>query len=355
MPELEGPDHIMGMKSCAWIPAAERENRKSATAPDGLPRSQDSAHPRHRRCRAARRATAVNWRVGVYGVARLAVTSAFYVQSIALRRELPGPRARQRLQHDVDRDRAKPLRGSRLVYDSHELWPDRNGRPEWRPWLVACEALFVRVADATITTSPGYAAAMASRYRVAPPIVVRNVPALTGGARRRVPPDDRDSAVAVYVGGLMPGRGLEQAIDALAQAPGVRLRLIGPGRESYRDALRQRIDAAGMSDRVDVRTAVAPSTVLDAIADADMGLMLIQPICRSYELTLPNKLFEYAAAGLPILASDLPVIGPLVRDEGLGEVVAAADLEQIALAMRRLAEPGTTGGCATGFAPTASG
>ena len=39
-----------------------------------------------------------------------------------------------------------------------------------------------------------------------------------------------------------------------------------------------------------------------------MGLCLIQPICRSYELTLPNKLFEYACAGLPILASDLPVI-----------------------------------------------
>ena len=43
--------------------------------------------------------------------------------------------------------------------------------------------------------------------------------------------------------------------------------------------------------------------------------MLIEPVCRSYELTLPNKLFEYAAAGLPMLSSDLPVIGALVRGE----------------------------------------
>ena len=114
---------------------------------------------------------------------RLAVTSAFYVQSIALTRENSPA-----LVHANDYNTmwigivAKLLCGSRLVYDSHELWPDRNGRPEWRPWLLACEALFVRAADATITTSPGYAAAIASRYRVAPPIVVRNVPALTGRA-----------------------------------------------------------------------------------------------------------------------------------------------------------------------------
>jgi len=39
------------------------------------------------------------------------------------------------------------LTGARLVYDAHELWPDRNLRPEWRPWLLACEALFTRVVD----------------------------------------------------------------------------------------------------------------------------------------------------------------------------------------------------------------
>ncbi len=67
--------------------------------------------------------------------------------------------------------------------------------------------------------------------------------------------------------------------------------------------------------------------------------MLIQPVCRSYELTLPNKLFEYAAAGLPILASDLAVIGQVVRSEGLGEVVGADDIEQIARAMERFGDP----------------
>src|SRR5204863_6460443 len=79
---------------------------------------------------------------------RLAVTGAYYVLGAALvRRERPG------LVHANDYNTmwigiaAKLLRGSRVVYDCHELWADRNGRPEWRPWLVASEFLFMRAAD----------------------------------------------------------------------------------------------------------------------------------------------------------------------------------------------------------------
>jgi hypothetical protein len=62
----------------------------------------------------------------------------------------------------------KLLVRARLVYDSHELWADRNGRWEWRPWLMAAEALFVRVADAVIASSSGHADVLAKRYRISP-------------------------------------------------------------------------------------------------------------------------------------------------------------------------------------------
>jgi glycosyltransferase involved in cell wall biosynthesis len=229
---------------------------------------------------------------------------------------------------------AKLLCGSRVVYDSHELWADRNGRPEWRPWLIAGEMLFVRAADTVITASPGYADALAGRYRVPRPAVIRNIPVAPSA-----PAPPAEEACAIYVGGLMPGRGLECGIEALARVPGLHMTLVGPGAAGYRARLLALAKRAGVADRLRLLPAVAPDQVLNAIRGASFGLMLIEPVCRSYELTLPNKLFEYAAAGVPMLAADLPVIGAVVREHGLGEAVATDDVARVAEAVRRLLDP----------------
>jgi glycosyltransferase involved in cell wall biosynthesis len=221
---------------------------------------------------------------------------------------------------------------SRLLYDSHELWADRNGRWESRTWLIAAEALFVRVADQVITTSPGHAEAIARRYRTPRPLVVRNIPDWAprpAGAPRNPP-------TIVYVGGLMPGRGLEQMIDALPLLPDIALRVIGPGSERYSSQLQARARAAGVESRVELVAPVLPPAVPETLQGASIGLCLIQPVCRSYELSLPNKLLEYAAAEVPVLASDLPVIATLVRDSGLGAVVRPDDAASIAAGARSL-------------------
>lgn len=277
---------------------------------------------------------------------RLLVTVAFVVQGIAV-----ALRTSPDLVHANDYDTmwigvaAKMLRGSRLVYDAHELWPDQDGAPGWRPWLIACEWLFVHLADARVTVSPGCAEAIARRYRVASPVVVRNVP---DRVLERAEPH-LDEALAVYVGVLAPSRGLEQAVRALPAAPGLRLRLIGPDDEGFSAQITREAEQAGVADRVEIRPPVPPAEVIDAIAGARLGLVLIQPTSLSHRLSLPNKLFEYVAAGIPVLASDLPVIAPLVRHEGLGEVVAPDDVDAISAAMRRLADAGASEGFRPGL------
>ncbi len=229
--------------------------------------------------------------------------------------------------------------GTAVVYDAHELWPDRNLRPEPRWWLLACEALFVRAAHRTLTASPGYARVMARRYRVPAPTVVRNIPAVDsagGGEGERAA--EGDGAV-IYVGALTRNRGLEVAIEALAEVPGARLRLIGPALDGYAAELSALAQRVGVTERLELGVAVAPDRVVVEIAGASVGLALIQPACLSYELSLPNKLFEYALAGVPVLGSDLPVIGEFVRGHELGLVADVDDVGAVAAKLREMLDP----------------
>jgi glycosyltransferase involved in cell wall biosynthesis len=229
------------------------------------------------------------------------------------------------------------LLGSRIVYDSHELWPDRNLRPEARWWLLLCEALFVRVADRVVMTSPAHAEVMARRYRVPEPVVVRNIPERT--AAPELEGDGEPERLVVYVGGLQPNRGIEQAIRAVGLLEDVRLRLLGPGAPVYRATLKELVRTVGVSELVEFAEPVPPDAVVDALAGASVGLALFEPVCLSHRLVLPNKLFEYARAGVPILGSDLPTIARFVHGHGLGTTVDPADVSAIARALEEMLEP----------------
>jgi glycosyltransferase involved in cell wall biosynthesis len=61
----------------------------------------------------------------------------------------------------------------------------------------------------------------------------------------------------------------------------------------------------------------------------------------SYYTSLPNKLFEYAMAGIPIVGSDSPEIGRVIDEEHIGEVCDPVDPEALAAAITTiLQDPG---------------
>jgi glycosyltransferase involved in cell wall biosynthesis len=237
---------------------------------------------------------------------------------------------------------ARTLTGAAVVYDAHELWPDRNLRPEPRWWLLACEALFVRRAHRTITASPGYADVIAKRYRVPRPPVVRNIPELpateAGVSVGNGDGAEGDGAVT-YIGALTRNRGLEDSIRAIALVPHARLRMVGPIHPPYRAELESLAEREGVSDRFELAGPVPPGEAVESIRGAAVGLALIQPACLSYELSLPNKLFEYVLAGVPVLAADLPVIGEFVREHEVGLVARGEDPGDVAAKLTQMLDP----------------
>jgi glycosyltransferase involved in cell wall biosynthesis len=76
------------------------------------------------------------------------------------------------------------------------------------------------------------------------------------------------------------------------------------------------------------------------IEGADVGVVLTDDSCLNHRLSLPNKLFQYVQAGLPVVVSDLPEMGPLVRRAGIGRAVDRNSPREIADAIACLACPG---------------
>jgi glycosyltransferase involved in cell wall biosynthesis len=242
----------------------------------------------------------------------------------------------------------RALRGTRLVYDSHELWLRRNVRPD--RWLAPAverltEAVGVRVADAVITVSPSIVDWLQQHYAPAePPFLVRNIPRWPGalpdparGRLRELAGLGADTRVLSYTGGIASGRGLEECLDALAYlGPEVHLVVLGFGSRDQVARVRRHALQAGVADRFHLVDPVPTEQVPATLADADLALVLVRPVVLSYRYALPNKLFESVHAGLPVVAADLPDLATVVRGHALGEVVNPQDPRALAAAVERV-------------------
>lgn len=238
-------------------------------------------------------------------------------------------------------------RRTRIVYDSHELWRRRNTRQD--KWLApAAEAVIERIgirrAAGVITVSPSIADWLQHTYRLTEkPSLVRNIPAATAvpdparGRLRELTGLRREDKIIAYTGGVTTGRGLEETVDAVAHLPrDVHLVLLGPTDATYTAGLLHRADAAGVGDRVHLAGVVPYPEVPQALADADVAVVFVRPICLSYTYSLPNKLFESIHAGLPIVAADLPDTAEIVRRYGIGEVFAPERPDELAASITHI-------------------
>lgn len=230
---------------------------------------------------------------------------------------------------------------ARLIYDSHELHTHRAGDGAIaRTWAWTRERRHIGGADAVIAASQAYARYLARRYRIEVPEVVRNVPdaePVTAPVDLHGELDLHPSRLLLlYQGSLQPGRGLEQAIEALAWLPGWELVVIGYG--PHRLSLERLAERRGLKPRVHFLGAVAQQQLLRWTAGGDVGLCLIQDHGLSYRWSLPNKLFEYALAGIPVVASDFGEIAEIVDQEGLGKLCQPDDPVQVAHAVATLWE-----------------
>ena len=218
--------------------------------------------------------------------------------------------------------------GARVVYDAHEetplevraMHPDRPalGRALSLGWTVAEKATGA-TADGIVAATPS----IAKRFPARKTVVVRNFPTAEEAERFRGGPHAARPPNVVYFGGLTEIRGAREMAAAIERVehPGARLVLAGPGTTNL------------SGDRIDVRGWLPREGVAGVLRDARVGLLVLHPVPAHVE-SLPIKLFEYMAAGIPVVASDFPAWQELVGDAGI--LVDPMDVDAIAASIDAL-------------------
>jgi glycosyltransferase involved in cell wall biosynthesis len=224
---------------------------------------------------------------------------------------------------------------ARLVYDAHELYSEFDVDPPrlYRRVALALEGTLARRASAVVTVSDTLADELAARLRLRDrPLVVLNVP--SGVAARDTPAHD-GALRAVYQGSFGTGRPFARLLAAARLAPGVRFTVRAVRVD--RAALEREVTAQGLAGRVEIADQLPPDEAFAALAGHDVGVIFDAPVTLNGELSLPNKLFEYLAAGLAVVVPRLRELGRLVEEDRVGLTFEPGQAEGLAAALEELA------------------
>jgi glycosyltransferase involved in cell wall biosynthesis len=221
----------------------------------------------------------------------------------------------------------KLLTGAKLIYDAHELESNKNGQN----WILSKATLFLEricwnKVDHLITVSPSIIDWYRQNLGDKPSTLILNSPTMSKDnivkndtARKenyfhekyQIPPE---KFVFLYIGGLVEGRGIDLMVDVFKKSNfKSHLVFLGYGKLSHDLKMLSKIYM-----NIHVHDTVAHDKVVEIAKSADVGLCLIQNVSLSDYYCLPNKLFEYCFAGIPVIASNFPDISKVVNQYKLG-------------------------------------
>jgi glycosyltransferase involved in cell wall biosynthesis len=245
--------------------------------------------------------------------------------------------------HAVDLDtlwaacRAAKFNHAELVYESRELYIEQlalEGRLPVKLFWKALEKKLIKKADAVVTINESIAGELADRYGIKKPLVIPNVPRLPESL---TPIDLRrlfnlnSKYIFVFQGILRPGQGIIRILKAVSRIDDVSLVFVGEG--TYKSEIESWSTELGIIERIRFAGKIAPDRLLDYTAGGDAGVLLLEPVALNNYYALPQKLFQYIAAGVPPIVSDCPELRRVVENDHLGLVLEDGDVRDDVIAI----------------------
>lgn len=230
----------------------------------------------------------------------------------------------------------------KLVYDSHEYF---TGVPEIQ------DRLFVKWVWSTIeklvfphlkyvmTVSDSIADQYLKEYGIRP-LVIRNCSriskSIAGYTRDQLGIGPDRLLLVLQGGGINIHRGGEELISAMTKYDNASLIIIGTG--DVIEDLKNRVLLNGISGRVRFLPKMPWDDMMRYTKSADAGFSLDKNTNINYRFSLPNKLFDYISAGIPVIAGDLPEVSGIITDHSCGIIIPEISPDEIVQAIRLLDE-----------------
>ena len=217
--------------------------------------------------------------------------------------------------------------GATVIYDSHELFIEQEFIPSEKSCWEKIEQKFIQTPKRVITVNDSIADELHQRYAIQRPAVIYNCETRTRrtGTTKLVKENvfsahgiPKEKLIILYQGGLIANRNLETMVNALKYVQNKRVALIILGKGPIKNRLQKIVVRESLHDRVFFIPAVSQDELIDMTVMADVGLVPYQANCLNTYYCTPNKLYEYIAAGIPILVNNLPELKRVVDTFGNG-------------------------------------
>lgn len=222
------------------------------------------------------------------------------------------------------------IKGVKLIYDSHEYFtevPELVNRPKVQKiWQTIERWIFPKLKN-LVTVSPQIAAEYSAKYKVNVK-VIRNLPIKTKEHYEVKNIKIAGKKTILYQGWVNVNRGIEPLISAMKQIENAHLYIIGDG--DVFDKIVQQILDLKLQDKVTLLGKIPFELLPHYTYQADLGVSLEENVGLNYKYALPNKLFDYINAAVPVLTSDLPEMKKIVSTYNVGETIEVITPEKIA-------------------------
>jgi len=212
-------------------------------------------------------------------------------------------------------------KNAKVVYDAHEYETERfNQRLIEKKVTKKIEKFLLKYTDSVITVSNSIANDYVKIYKIKKPYLVFNTPNYKTIEKKNLFREKfniaQESIIFLYQGGVSKGRGILEFAELVKDKQEVAYVIMGYG------PLENEIKKTTKKyNNIFFQEAVSPEFLLDYTASADIGVCIEENLCKSWDFALPNKMFEYHMANLPIIVSGLYEMKKFVKENDTGFVL----------------------------------